>query len=99
MTRLGTDSAHAPSDSLTLRLVWKALVPRACFPTRIMPVYTDRDRPPPAPLNSRFDVQSGAMWSWKVRKSSVWSPSPKYTASSSPVAPRPTMRQSVRSRA
>src|SRR5690625_6443230 len=77
MTRLGTDSAQASSESLTLRLVWKALVPLASLPTRIRPVYTERDRPPTAPLNRRLLVQSGATWSCEVRKSRVCSPSPQ----------------------
>ena len=50
-----------------LRLVWKAFVPRASFPTRIRPVYTDRERSLTAPLNSRLLVVSGATWSWNVR--------------------------------
>ena len=36
--RFGTDSAHASSESLMLRLVWKALVPRASLATRMRPV-------------------------------------------------------------
>ena len=52
MTRLGTDSAQAPSDSLMLRFVWKALVPRASFATWINPVYTDRE----VPLTDARDV-------------------------------------------
>ena len=29
------------------------------------------------PMNSRFDVVLGAAWSCRVRKSCIWSPSPK----------------------
>ena len=41
ISKLGTDSAPAPSASTRLRLVWKALVPRASFRTRMSPEYTD----------------------------------------------------------
>ncbi len=33
--------------------------------------------PATAPLNSRFERVFGAAWSWRVRKSCIWSPSPK----------------------
>ena len=65
--RFGTDSAHASSESLMLRFVWKALVPRASFATRMRPVYTDRERSLTTPLKSRLLVVSGAACSWKVR--------------------------------
>ena len=39
--------------------------------------YTERLRPPTAPLKSRLEVVSRASWCWNVRKSSVWSASPK----------------------
>ena len=57
--RFGTDSAQASSESLMLRFVWKALVPRASLATRMRPVYTDRERSLTTPLKSRLLVVSG----------------------------------------
>ena len=78
ISRLGTLSAHAPSDSFRLRLVWKALVPRASFRTRMRPVYTLRAWPCDGALEQQVRAwSSGAAWSCRVRKSCIWSPSPK----------------------
>jgi hypothetical protein len=50
-------------------------------------------------LNSRFEVVAGATWSWVVRKSRSWEPSPKYTASMSPEPPLPIIVESTERRA
>src|SRR3982074_2488837 len=99
ISRLGTDSAPAPSDRTRLRLVWKALVPGASFRTRINPVYTDLDVPATAPLNNRSLVVCGAAWSCRGGRSCMPEPEPKYTAFTWLLPPRPTRRASVRRRA
>ena len=63
------------------------------------PLYTERALSSTAPLNSRSLRVRGAAWSWSVRKSSICSSSPKYTASRSLSAPSPVSSDSVRSRA
>ena len=76
ISRLGTLFAQAFGESFTFRLVWWALVRTASGLTRMRPEYTDRDDPSTAPLKVSSLVVSGAAWSWKVRKSSIWSSSP-----------------------
>ena len=99
MSRFGTLSAHAPSPRVRLRLVWKASECAAFLAMRMSPVYTLRELPPTAPLNSRSLWVRGASWICSVRKSCIWVPLAKYSASCWALAPCSTRRASARTRA
>ena len=99
MSRLGTLSAHAPSPRVRLRFVWNASLCAAFLAMWMRPVYTLRAEPPTAPLKSRSLWVRGASWRCSVRKSCIWLPLAKYSASCWAFAPCSTKRASARTRA